>query len=98
MSNQNITNHAELVALFNKGTTRELHLHLERDCGTNSVPFYISTADKRLAKGVMHTETNNDGEYIDELAWAVLDDCYDGFTSVTEYDSLVSGRTPSTRA
>jgi hypothetical protein len=93
---KNITTHADLIELFNEDTTRDLHLHMERDCGTHSVAFYISTEDEKVAEGVMDTETNEDAEYTDELAWAVLDDCYDGFVTVTEYDSLVAGTNPGT--
>jgi hypothetical protein len=89
-----ITTHAELIELFNEDAARELHLHMERDCGNHSVAFYISTEDEKVANGVMDTETNNDAEYTDELAWAVLDNCCDGFASVTEYDSLVAGTNP----
>jgi hypothetical protein len=88
---KNITTHAELIELFNEDITRELHLHIERDCGTHSVSFYISTKDEKVAEGVMDTETNDHAEYNDELAWAVLEDCYNGFVTVTEYDSLVAG-------
>jgi len=90
-----ITTAAELIELFNEDTTRELHLHMERNCGTHSVSFYISTEDEKVAEGVMDTETNDDAEYTDELAWAVLDDCYDGFVTVTEYDSLAAGTRPA---
>lgn len=93
---KNITTRAELIQLFNADTTCELHLHMERDCGTHSISFFIATGDEKVAEGVMNTETNDDAEYTDELAWAVLDDCYDGFFTVTEYDSLVAGTNPGT--
>jgi hypothetical protein len=92
-----ITTHTELIELFNEDTTHELHLHMERDCGTHSIPFHISTQGQKVAEGVMDTTTDADGEYINELAWAVLDDCYDGFSTVTEYDSLVAATNPGIR-
>jgi hypothetical protein len=89
-----ITTYADLIALFNEDTTRELHLHIERDCGTHIVSFYISTEDEKVAEGVMNIGTNDDATYTDALAWAVLYDCTDNFTTITEYDSLVAGTNP----
>ena len=93
---KNITTHAELIELFNEDAARELHLHTERNCGTHSVAFYISTEDDKVAEGVMDTETDDEADYTSELAWAILDDSYDGFATVTEYDSLVAGTNPGT--
>jgi len=92
-----ITTHTELVGLFNTATS-ELHLHLERECGTRSVSFYISTDDEKVGEGVMSTETETDEygnvDYTDELAQAILEYFYNNFATVTEYDSLVAGTNP----
>lgn len=93
---KNITTHEEVIALFNEDTTRELHLHMERDPGTHSVSFYIATEDEKVAEGVMNTETDKDGDYADQLANAILGECYEDFATVTEYDSLVAGSNPGT--
>ncbi|MEM6911042.1 MAG: hypothetical protein AAF555_05610 [Verrucomicrobiota bacterium] len=91
-----ITTHFELIAILNDDPNRELHLHLERDCGTHSISFFISTEDAKLAEGVMNTELNEEGDYVEKLAWAVLVDCYGHFDTITEYDSLVAGTNPGT--
>ena len=90
---KNITTHADLLEIIN-AATGELQLHMERECGTHSVPFYIATDDEKVAEGVMDTETDDDADYTGELAWAILDDCYDSFATVTEYDSLIAGTNP----
>jgi catabolite regulation protein CreA len=89
-----ITIHTELIEIIN-GATGELHLHLERPCGTQSVSFRITDEDDAaLAEGVMDIEVDEYACYIAELAWAILDDCYDSFATVTEYDSLTAGTNP----
>ena len=92
MKTQNITTHSELIEVFN-AATGELHLHLERECGTESVPFYIATGDEKIAEGVMNTETDEDADFTGELARAMLDD---SFATVTEYDSLAASTNPGT--
>jgi hypothetical protein len=90
---KNITTHEEVIAMF-EDATRSLHLHLERECGTNSVSFYISSEDEKLGGGTMDTETDEDGDYMNcEVANAIMD-CYREFATVTEYDSLVAGTNP----
>ena len=93
MKTPNITTHTELIDVFN-AATGELHLHLERECGTESVPFYITTGDEKIAGGVMNTEIDDDADFTSELAGAILDDCYDSFATVTEYDSLAASTNP----
>jgi hypothetical protein len=89
-----ITTHTELIEIINRATG-ELHLQLERPCGTQSVSFCITDEDDTtLAEGVMDIELDEYACHISELAWSILDDCYDSFATVTEYDSLTAGTNP----
>lgn len=88
-----ITTRSQLLEIMNSATG-DLHLHVERDCGAHSVAFYISDGGEKLAEGTMDTETDEDADYTSELASAILGDCYEGFATVTEYDSLVAGTKP----
>ena len=89
-----ITTHSQLIEIVNSATG-DLHLHIECPCGTQSVSFRITDEDDAtLAEGVMDIEVDEHACYITELAWAILDDCYDSFATVTEYDSLTAGTNP----
>lgn len=89
-----ITTHSELIEIINR-TTGELQLHLERPCGTHSVSFRITDDDDTtLAEGALDTEMDEYACYISDLAWAILDDGYDSFAKITEYDSITAGTNP----
>ena len=97
--------HQEILALF-EGAKGELHLYIERDQGTHKRAFQIidvwdASAPERLVgwdivtEGTIDTRLDEEGDWVTELAWAVLEECGDDWASITEFDDLIAGTNPA---
>lgn len=87
---KNITTHSEVIEIIDSNDSVELHI--ERNCGTNNVPFYLWNGAEKIAEGSLDLATDEDGDFTSELAWSILDECKGDWSAIREYDSLAAGK------